>query len=120
MLPACCCSSLPGKSRGQYGKTPHPPHTTKWGGAKREEMNRDEPEVDDMKFSEYDPMDLQIISQRAGIASGEARRKKRAAIEREKIENVALLEQRRENIETLRVCAALLLEAHQHRFGGIS
>ena len=63
-----------------------------------------------MKFNEYDSEELRLISQRAGVASGEARRKKRAAIEREKIENTALREQHRENFQTLREAAKLLLE----------
>ena len=67
-----------------------------------------------MKFNEYQPEELQIISRRAGIASGEARRKKRAAIEHERIKNIALREQRRENIETIQMYAALLIEVHQH------
>lgn len=42
--------------------------------------------------------ELQAISRRAGIASGEARRKKRAAIEREKIENAAIMESQYEGL----------------------
>ena len=42
--------------------------------------------------------ELQAISRSAGIAYGEARRKKRAAIEREKIENAAIMESQYEGL----------------------
>ncbi len=63
-----------------------------------------------MNFRDYPVEELRVLSQRAGVASGKARREKRAAIEREKIENVALREQHRENLETIRSAVTLLLE----------
>ncbi len=66
-----------------------------------------------MTFREYSPEALRAVSRRGGIASGEARRAKRAAIEREKIENAALREQQAENIRTIRKTARLLLQCRR-------
>ena len=62
-----------------------------------------------MNFQDYSPEALREISRKAGIASGAARRRKRAEIEREKIENSALREQQEENIRTIRETTRLLL-----------
>ncbi len=71
-----------------------------------------------MNFRDYAPADLRAISQRAGVASGAARRKKREAIEREKIMNAALCEQRKEiqrqhheNVRIIRQAARMLLQS---------
>ncbi len=63
-----------------------------------------------MNFRDYDAEALRAVSCRAGVASGAARRRKRAAIEREKIENTALREQRAENIRTICETTRLLLQ----------
>ena len=63
-----------------------------------------------MNFRDYDAEALRAVSRRTGIASGVARRAKRATIEREKIENVALREQQEENIRTIRETTKLLLQ----------
>ena len=62
------------------------------------------------KFSSYPPEELRLISQRGGVASGASRRAKRQAVEREKIENLALVESRRDCIAMLKANATLLLE----------
>lgn len=66
-----------------------------------------------MTFRDYDAEALRAVSRRGGIASGEARRAKRAAIEREKLENAALREQQAENIRTIRETARLLLQCRR-------
>lgn len=66
-----------------------------------------------MNFRDYAPDDLREISRRAGIASGVARREKRAAIEREKVSNIALREQHLENIQTIRQAILILLKARR-------
>ena len=70
-----------------------------------------------MNFRDYSPEDLRALSQRAGVASGAARREKRSAIEHEKITAIALREQHRENlrqqdenIRVIRQVSSLLLE----------
>ena len=70
-----------------------------------------------MNFRDYAPADLRALSQRAGVASGAARREKREAIEREKIMNAALSEQRKENhrqhhenVRMIRQAARMLLQ----------
>ncbi len=60
-----------------------------------------------MYFQDYPPEELREVSRKAGIASGAARRKKRAAIEREKIENAAIREQARENWQTIERAMAI-------------
>ena len=60
-----------------------------------------------MYFQEYPPEELREISRLAGIASGKARRKKRAKIEREKIRNKAIQEQHRENWQTIERAVSL-------------
>lgn len=69
-------------------------------------------------YATMDKDELREISRRAGIASGEARRKKRAAIEREKVENIAIREireeankQYRENLRVLRMAINIAKEA---------
>lgn len=67
-----------------------------------------------MYFQDYTPEDLREVSRKAGIASGAARRKKRAAIEREKIENAAIREQARENWQTIERAMSLYHKAAQN------
>ena len=68
--------------------------------------------LDNLKpFNTMPPEEHRALSVRGGIASGAARRRKRAAIEQEKIRNAALREQRHENVEILRAAAKLLLRA---------
>lgn len=69
-------------------------------------------------FATMDKDELREISRKAGVASGAARRRKREAIEREKVENAALREMREEvdrkqraNLRTLRQSIAILKEA---------
>lgn len=50
-------------------------------------------------FATMDKGELREISRRGGVASGAARRKKRAAIEHERIYNAALKEQEQRNRE---------------------
>ncbi len=71
-----------------------------------------------MNFRDYSPEQLRTLSQRAGVASGAARREKRAAIEREKVMNAALREQREENrrqqhenARTIRQAARMLYQS---------
>ena len=64
-----------------------------------------------MYFQEYSPEELREISRRAGIASGKARRRKRAKIEREKIRNKAIQEQHRENWQTIQRAMSLYLSS---------
>ena len=68
-------------------------------------------------FASMAKEELQEISRRGGIASGDARRKRREAIEREKVTNTALREmtaernrQHKENIRTIRRTTKLLKE----------
>ena len=64
-----------------------------------------------MKFSEYDPDELRAVSRRAGVASGKARRKKRARIEREKIHDIAMREHSREMLKLLDMALSIDLVA---------
>ena len=64
-----------------------------------------------MYFQDYSPEKLREISRKAGIASGKARRKKRATIEREKIKNAAIREQHRENWQTIERATSLYLSS---------
>lgn len=57
----------------------------------------------------YSPDELRAVSRKGGINSGKARRKKRAAIEREKIKNAAIREQHRENWQTIDQAVSLYL-----------
>ena len=73
-------------------------------------------------FDTYSPEVLREISRKGGIASGEIRRKKRAAIEREKITNSALKEMRTEvqrqyvdNLRILRQSVAMLNMVQKRR-----
>ena len=50
-------------------------------------------------FATMDKDELREICRRGGVASGAARRKKRATIERERITNAALKEQEKRNRE---------------------
>ncbi len=52
-----------------------------------------------MNFGDYPADELRAISRRGGVASGAARRKKRAAIEHERVTNAALKEQEKRNRE---------------------
>lgn len=63
-----------------------------------------------MNFREYTPEALREISRRAGIASGEARRAKRAAIEKAKREEIARREMIHEEIQAIRRETRLLLQ----------
>lgn len=70
-----------------------------------------------MRFDEYSTAELQTVSRKGGVASGKVRRAKRVAIEREKVENIALREmhaenerQRRENLRVIREGTRLLFE----------
>ena len=70
-----------------------------------------------MRFDEYSSAELQMLSRKGGVASGKARRAKRIAIEREKVENIALSEmhaenerQRRENLRMIHEGTRLLIE----------
>ena len=70
-----------------------------------------------MNFRDYPVEELRVLSQRAGVASGKARREKRAAIERERITNTAIKKQEernrrqhRENMMILRETISLLVE----------
>ena len=74
-------------------------------------LNRDEARKDyhRMYFQDYSPDELRAVSRKGGINSGKARRKKRAAIEREKIKNAAIREQHRENWQTIDQAMSLYL-----------
>ena len=74
-------------------------------------LNRDEARKDyhRMYFQDYSPDELRAVSRKGGINSGKARRKKRAAIEREKIKNAAIREQHRENWQTIDRAMSLYL-----------
>ena len=68
-----------------------------------------------MRFNEYTVGELQAVSRKGGVASGKARREKRASIEQEKVENMALREmheeherQKRDNLRMIRECSKLL------------
>ena len=50
-----------------------------------------------MRFDECSSAELQTLSRKGGVASGKVRRAKRVAIEREKVENIALREMHAEN-----------------------
>ena len=74
-----------------------------------------------MRFNEYTVGELQAVSRKGGVASGKARREKRASIEQEKVENLALREmhaeherQKRDNLRMIRECLRLLRDA-KHR-----
>ena len=60
-------------------------------------------------FATMSKLELQETSRRGGIASGEARRRKRAAIEREKVQSIALRETRaeadRQHTKSIRILA---------------
>lgn len=69
-------------------------------------------------FDTYSPEALREVSRKAGIKSGESRRRKRAAVEREKIKDMALREmqdhvqrENRANIRILRQSIRVLSEA---------
>ena len=71
-----------------------------------------------MNFRDYPADELRALSQLAGVASGAARREKRAAIEHERITNAAMKaqearnqKQHRENMKTIREMCAILHEA---------
>ena len=71
-----------------------------------------------MRFNEYTVGELQAVSRKGGVASGKARREKRASIEQEKVENMALREmhieherQKRDNLRMIRGCLKLLRDA---------
>ena len=72
-------------------------------------------------FDEWERDAHAQVSRKGGIASGAARRAKRAAIEREKLENIALREMRlendrqhRENIRTIRNAKRLLVKISRY------
>ena len=64
-----------------------------------------------MNFREYSPEALREVSRRAGVASGKARRKKRARIEREKIHDIAMREHSREMLKLLDMALSIDLAA---------
>ncbi len=78
-----------------------------------------------MNFRDYPAEDLRALSQRAGVASGVARREKAAAIERERITNAAMKKQEarnrkqhRDNMKTIREMSALLVEINKSALRG--
>ena len=62
----------------------------------------------DRSFDKYASEDLHELARRAGIRSGESRRAKRAAIEKEKIQNIAIRESQIENLLLLHQTMLLL------------
>ena len=64
-------------------------------------------------FDTYTPEELREISRKGGIASGNVRRKRREAIEREKIESTAMKEMRakteRENLANIKLLRQIIL-----------
>ena len=77
-----------------------------------------------MNFKDYPAEDLRTLSKRAGVASGEARREKAAAIERERITNAAMKKQEainrrqhRENVRTIREMTSLLGKLQREAHG---
>ncbi len=73
-------------------------------------------------FDTWEREALVQVSRKGGIASGAARRAKRSAIEREKVENIALREmllendrQHRENVRLIREAKRLLADIKQSR-----
>ena len=58
-------------------------------------------------FDAYSPDELRKLAQQAGIRSGEVRRAKRAAIEREKVQNTAIRESQMENLLLLKQAITL-------------
>ena len=78
-----------------------------------------------MNFRDYPADELRALSQRAGVASGAARREKRAAIEHERITNAAMKaqearnqEQHKENMKTIReMCAIFHKTARFYKTG---
>lgn len=62
-----------------------------------------------MNFKDYSPEDLRALSQRAGVASGAARRKKRAAIEQQKLLEITRRELDHEDVLSICREAKLLL-----------
>lgn len=72
-------------------------------------------------FATMDKEELRALSRRAGVASGAARRAKRAAIEHERVTNAAMMaqekrnqEQHQANIRFLRDMTKLILDMELH------
>ena len=62
-------------------------------------------------FDKYDPQDLKCLCRKAGVASGEARRKKRLVINNEKLRQQANKEIIHEEVLAIRRAAKGLLAA---------